>query len=85
MNWNITHDSKVIRLNPRNKIKLNRYRGKTASDAILAEICWWSKAIFKEREENENEGEASVDVLVDSDDLDWKEDDTMGSGDNNCW
>lgn len=27
-----------------------RYRGKKSPDSVLAEICWWSKNLFKDQE-----------------------------------
>lgn len=57
-----------------------RYKGKGKPDAVLAEICWWSKTLFEEYEEQdepmevESAGEDDLnlfdDFVADSDDED---------------
>lgn len=45
-----------------------RYRGKQLPDAVLAEICWWSKNVFEDEEEEEGGvSERETEILVDSD------------------
>lgn len=42
-----------------------RYRGKRAPNAVLAEICWWSKALFEEREDRDESEEQSREISED--------------------
>lgn len=55
---------------------LHRYRGKKRPDAILAEICWWSKSIFDGQEDEDSdededqEGETGMCGFEQSDDDD---------------
>lgn len=55
---NIKHVSFVLNCNVlKNLIYPIRYRGKKSPDAILADICWWSKTMYENREEKEQEEE----------------------------
>lgn len=50
-----------------------RYRGKKSPDAILADICWWSKTLYEDEDEEEMEdlrAEDEFDEFIASDDDD---------------
>lgn len=34
-----------------NKTKTYRYRGKKSPSAIIAEICWWSKLVWQDKDD----------------------------------
>lgn len=36
---------------------IHRYKGKKKPDAVLAEICWWSKTIYQNQEDDDEEEE----------------------------
>lgn len=64
-----------------------RYRGKKTPDAILAEICWWSRCVFEAQEDEQETSQIgdepmSVDIMYASDEscFDDSEDDGTAYG-----
>lgn len=56
----------------------SRYRGKQSLDAIMAEICWWSKNLFEDNEGHEIQEEGVTQAQEEDMDFDYEvsDDDT---------